>query len=68
MLVLSRMKGERIRVGDDIEVVVLDVRGSRVRLGFIAPDDTTIVRDELIATADWPPLDPLSQAVESIAK
>lgn len=44
MLVLSRKKGERIRIGKDIEVVVLEVRGNRVKLGFISPMNVNIRR------------------------
>jgi carbon storage regulator len=47
MLVLSRKKGERILVGDDVQVVVVDVRGDRVKLGFEAPDDVAIHRQEV---------------------
>ena len=47
MLVLRRKPGERVYVGDDIEVVVLEVQGNRVKLGFNAPDFLPIQRGEL---------------------
>ena len=47
MLVLSRKNGECINIGGDIEVKVLDVRGGRVRLGFSAPPDVNIQRQEI---------------------
>ncbi len=47
MLILSRKAGERIYVGDSIQVTVLDVRGGRVRLGFAAPSHVTIHREEV---------------------
>lgn len=47
MLVLARKKNEVIRIGNDIVITVLDVRGSTVRLGFDAPRDITILRGEL---------------------
>lgn len=47
MLVLSRKKGERIVIGDDIEVVVVAVEGSRVRLAFSAPAEVPIRRQEV---------------------
>jgi carbon storage regulator len=47
MLVLGRKTGERVLVGDDIEVVVVEVRGNRVKLGFCAPDYLPIQRGEL---------------------
>jgi carbon storage regulator len=48
MLVLTRRPGERIRIGEDIEVVVVSVRGDGVRLGLIAPKSVSICRSELI--------------------
>ena len=47
MLVLSRKLGERVLIGDEICVQVLEVHGSRVRLGFTAPDGMPIRREEL---------------------
>jgi len=47
MLVLSRRLGEAIQIGDDIEVVVADIRGEMVRLGIRAPKKTQIWRKEL---------------------
>ena len=47
MLVLSRKKGERVVVGKDIFVKVIDIRGDRVKLGFEGPDEVPIHREEL---------------------
>jgi carbon storage regulator len=47
MLVLSRRRDERILIGDDIEIVVVDVRGERVRLGIKAPIEISVHRAEL---------------------
>ena len=47
MLILSRKVGERIRIGDAIEVVVQRVCGERVTLGLAAPHDVKILRGEL---------------------
>jgi len=47
MLILSRKAGEQILIGEDIEIVVLEVRGDRVRLGFTAPRYVPIVRAEI---------------------
>ena len=47
MLVLSRKKGERIVIGGEIEVVVLDIQGDRVKLGFNGPLEVPIHRREL---------------------
>jgi carbon storage regulator len=50
MLVLSRKPGEKIHIGSDIVLTVVEVRGNRVRLAIDAPDDVRILRREL---ADW---------------
>lgn len=47
MLVLSRCKNEEIVIGDSIRVVVIDVRGEKVRLGISAPRDVSIHRREV---------------------
>jgi carbon storage regulator len=47
MLVLTRKPGQRIRIGDEIEVTLLEVSGDRVRLGFSAPPDVAIHRQEV---------------------
>jgi carbon storage regulator CsrA len=48
MLVLSRKVGEKIRIGEDVTVVVVAVDGNRVRLAFDAPPNVRIMRNELI--------------------
>jgi carbon storage regulator len=47
MLTLTRSVGESIRIGEDIEVYVVDVRGGTVRLGFKAPREVAIHREEV---------------------
>ena len=47
VLVLSRAINEVVKVGEDVEVVVLEVRGDRVRLGLRAPRDVQIDRAEV---------------------
>jgi carbon storage regulator len=46
MLVLSRRKDERIKIGDAVEVMVTDIQGDNVRLGITAPAGVKIVRDD----------------------
>lgn len=46
MLVLSRRAGQRIEIGPDIAVNVLDVYRGEVRLGIEAPKDVCILRDD----------------------
>ena len=47
MLVLGRRTGERIVIGDNVELVVVSVQGERVKLGFSAPNDVIIHREEV---------------------
>ncbi len=47
MLVLTRKINESIRIGDDITIKVLEIRGSQVRLGIEAPEDVKVYREEL---------------------
>lgn len=47
MLVLSRKKDQRIKIGDNIEIVIVKVQGKYVRIGIEAPEGTTILRGEL---------------------
>ena len=47
MLILTRRVGEKLVIGDDITVTVLDVRGSLVRLGVEAPKDVSVHREEI---------------------
>ena len=49
MLVLSRKPGEAIRIGDDIEISVIEVRGDTVRIGISAPRNVPVFRMELLA-------------------
>ena len=48
MLVLSRKKDQRIQVGDDIYVTVVEIRGDKVRIGIDAPREVKVMREELV--------------------
>ena len=48
MLVLTRKVGERILVGDDVVITVLDSRGDGVRIGIDAPRGVKIQREEVV--------------------
>jgi carbon storage regulator len=48
MLVLSRKPGERLLIGEAVEITVLDVRGDQVSLGVAAPREVSIHREELL--------------------
>ena len=47
MLILTRKSGETIRIGDDIAVSVVEIRGNQVRLGISAPRHVTVHRQEV---------------------
>lgn len=47
MLVLSRQKDESIMIGDDVEIIIVDVRGDKVRLGITAPKAIPVHRREV---------------------
>lgn len=55
MLVLSRRIGEEIVIDEHIRVVVIEVRGERVRLGICAPPSVTVDRGEIHErrTMEW---------------
>ncbi|HFE44807.1 MAG TPA: carbon storage regulator [Nannocystis exedens] len=47
MLTLTRKVGQKIRIGDEIEIVVREIRGRQVRLGISAPTELPVYREEL---------------------
>jgi carbon storage regulator len=47
MLVLSRKKDEKIMIGDNITIMVVEIRGDKVRLGIEAPKEVTVHRQEV---------------------
>lgn len=47
MLVLSRKVGETIWIGEDVEIVVTEVKGDQVKLGINAPRNIDVIRGEL---------------------
>ena len=47
MLILTRRAGEALRIGDEIEVTVMAVNGSQVRIGITAPRDIAVDREEI---------------------
>ena len=48
MLVLTRRVDEAVRIGDNVDVIVVAINGQQVRLGFRAPRDVRIARHELL--------------------
>ena len=47
MLILTRRGGESLRIGDDVSVTVLGIKGSQVRLGVNAPKSVSVHREEV---------------------
>lgn len=47
MLVLSRKKGQRIVVGENVVFTIVDIRGDKVRVGIEAPRDVPAHREEV---------------------
>lgn len=65
MLTLTRKVGQKIRIGDHIELVVREIRGRQVRLGISAPQGLPVYREELyqqIAQEGAHPKDPAADA------
>jgi carbon storage regulator len=47
MLVLSRKPGEKLVIGDNITVTILEVSGNRIKVGVEAPGNVRVLRGEL---------------------
>ncbi len=47
MLVLTRRLNQSIKIGDDVEITIVEVRGDQVRLGVAAPRNVTVHRKEV---------------------
>jgi carbon storage regulator len=48
MLVISRKENERIKIGDNIEIVIVEISKNQVKIGIEAPKEVQILRSELI--------------------
>jgi carbon storage regulator len=47
MLILSRKTGEKLMIGDDVELTILGIKGNQVRVGVSAPKDVPVHREEV---------------------
>ena len=47
MLIITRRPGEKVMVGDDVVVEVIEVNGSSVRIGIAAPKSIPVYREEI---------------------
>jgi carbon storage regulator len=52
MLVMRRRAGESVLVGDNVELEILEISGSQVKLGIRAPKEILVLRKEVHATAE----------------
>lgn len=47
MLILTRKAGEKLMIGDNVELSVLSIKGNQVRIGVDAPKDVAVHREEI---------------------
>lgn len=47
MLILSRKTNERIMIGDDVSVTIIEIRGDQVKIGIEAPKSVKVFRQEV---------------------
>ena len=47
MLILSRKTNQKILIGDDIEITIIDIRGDQVKIGVDAPPSVKVFREEI---------------------
>jgi len=47
MLILTRRVSEILKIGDDVDIAILGVKGSQVRIGINAPKDVAVHREEI---------------------
>jgi len=62
MLILTRRVGEVLKIGDNVDVTILGVKGNQVRIGINAPKDVAVHREEIYSRIkeeqkQQPPLD-----------
>jgi len=65
MLILTRRPGESVKIGDDITITVLGVRGNQLRLGFTAPQNVTVHREEVYERIQSERLANVSQGISA---
>ena len=51
MLILTVKKDEKVLIGDNINIMVVEVRGKQIRWGIEAPDDLLVLREKLAGKA-----------------
>jgi carbon storage regulator len=48
MLIITRRPGERVMIGDNVVISIIDVKGSSVRIGIDAPREVLVYREEIL--------------------
>lgn len=76
MLILSRKIDEKIKIGDDITITLIDIRGEQVKIGVEAPKNVKVFRQEVFdaiqnenkaAVVDVAEKDNNSKAIQSVS-
>lgn len=47
MLILTRRLGETIKIGDDVDITILGIKGYQTRIGITAPENVAVHREEI---------------------
>lgn len=47
MLILTRKPGQKIIIGDDVSVTILEINGNQISIGVNAPKDVSVHREEV---------------------
>lgn len=71
MLVLSRKRHELVRIGRNIEIAIVDIRGDKTRLGIVAPPSWPVHREEVadaMLKRGQTLADPLEAAMQLVAE
>lgn len=68
MLVLSRKVNETIKIGDDVEIKIVEVKGDTIRIGIEAPRTLDILRGELVASVSANNTEAMNLNADMLAK
>lgn len=60
MLVLTRKLNQEIRIGENIVVRVVGIKGNQIRLGIVAPSEVPVLREEILTKVPASPRQPSS--------
>ena len=66
MLVLTRKPGEKVQIGTEITLTIIEVTADRVRIGIGAPDQVTILREELLESIELHPPAEADSLIETV--